>query len=379
MSTSNGYSSLRYGIGSQGRVLVVDDNVRNLQAVVNCLNMESFEVHGVSSGEEALTQLTHRPPELILLDVVMPILNGFELCKMIKENAEWAEIPILFLSGDRNVESINKAFEIGGVDYIGKPFQRAELVARVRTHVELTRRRKQTQQYWEQQANLLQNSVQQWQAPLHRIKLMTGELQNGDVKNVEGLAEKIFKEADSLIQDQQAFFEQFEKSFELASQEAQSPSFGVDDLKVILGQWYVTAKRKNIDLKVRAPSKNLRMRGGAYAISTIFESVLSNSVNFTPQDGSILVTIRKVNNRIQITVSDSGPGFPQDYLDHQFAPYLRESSNKMRSLGVGLASAKKAATRINAELEIDTSYSPGAQVIISFEEDTARKKKDPIF
>ncbi|MBN2449430.1 MAG: response regulator [Lentisphaeria bacterium] len=118
-------------------VLVVDDTPSIVHLISRVLTRCGFEVEGASSGAEALARIQDRRPDLILLDVVMPGLSGFDVCARLKESRWTAPIPVIFLTGKTETEDVVKGFQVGGVDYVTKPFQTEELVARVNTHVQL--------------------------------------------------------------------------------------------------------------------------------------------------------------------------------------------------------------------------------------------------
>lgn len=118
-------------------VLVVDDTVANLDVLDEILSSAQYRVSAVTSGKRALKQLQEQTPALILLDVQMPEMNGFETCRQIKANPDTANIPVVFITALSDVESIVKGFSLGAVDYITKPFRETELLARVRTQINL--------------------------------------------------------------------------------------------------------------------------------------------------------------------------------------------------------------------------------------------------
>ena len=118
-------------------ILIVDDTPANLKVLSETLTKAGYEVRAVTNGKTALTALKTMPPDLILLDVMMPGLDGYQVCQELKADTKIAEIPVIFLSAlDEAVDKV-KAFEIGGVDYITKPFQVEEVLARVKNHLAL--------------------------------------------------------------------------------------------------------------------------------------------------------------------------------------------------------------------------------------------------
>jgi PAS domain S-box-containing protein len=130
----------------KANILIVDDNPKNIQVAANVLKtMDLFNIFFATSGEAAISQLEKKEYCLILLDINMPGLNGYETADLIRKDPNTKYIPIIFLSADANQESINRGFEHGGQDYITKPFQQHELIHRVRTHVELFLAKKELQ------------------------------------------------------------------------------------------------------------------------------------------------------------------------------------------------------------------------------------------
>ncbi len=124
---------------SKYTVLIVDDTPENLQTLSTILYQKGINVAIAQDGEEALHHVTHKLPDLILLDIMMPGTDGFEVCQCLKNNPDTQAIPIIFLTGRAQTEDILKGFELGAVDYITKPFNQAELLTRVFTHLELKR------------------------------------------------------------------------------------------------------------------------------------------------------------------------------------------------------------------------------------------------
>ena len=120
-----------------GLILIVDDTPTNLDVISEALNDAGYEIAVATSGERALQQIERRSPDLILLDVMMPGMNGFETCQHLKANPKRCDIPIIFMTALADTDHKVKGFELGAVDYITKPFQEQEVLARVRTHLQL--------------------------------------------------------------------------------------------------------------------------------------------------------------------------------------------------------------------------------------------------
>jgi len=124
---------------SPGRILVVDDTPANIQTLAAVLKQKGYEISVATNGKQALDVLAKIRPDLILLDVMMPEMDGFETCARIKASPEWRDLPIIFLTAKTETADIVKGFELGAVDYVAKPFNSHELLARVNTHLTIDR------------------------------------------------------------------------------------------------------------------------------------------------------------------------------------------------------------------------------------------------
>src|SRR6056297_912463 len=119
------------------KILIVDDNPKNLQVLGNLLEKQQYNVEYALSGKEALAWVNSEQFDLILLDIMMPGMDGYEVCETIRKDEQYQDIPIIFLTAKTDKESIVKGFELNAQDYVSKPFDTAELLARINTHLEL--------------------------------------------------------------------------------------------------------------------------------------------------------------------------------------------------------------------------------------------------
>ncbi len=119
------------------KVLIVDDVIENIQVAMNILIEEGYDFSYAKNGEEALELLHSNNFDLVLLDIMMPGIDGYEVCRRMKNDPRLVDIPVVFLTAKSDIDSMTKAFEVGGVDYLTKPFHANELLARTKTHLEL--------------------------------------------------------------------------------------------------------------------------------------------------------------------------------------------------------------------------------------------------
>lgn len=164
---------------SQNSILIVDDNSNNLKVISQALKSAGWIVAIAKNGETALKQIKHTQPALILLDVMMPGIDGFETCRRLQADPQTRHIPVIFMTALASTEDKLKGFEVGGVDYITKPIQHEEILARVKTHLqiyELNRQLESKNQLLREQKEVLQEAqklarVGNWEWDLTTNKL----------------------------------------------------------------------------------------------------------------------------------------------------------------------------------------------------------------
>jgi adenylate cyclase len=127
------------------RILIVDDTPANIQALAAILKSKGYQISAATNGKQALEVLARVQPDLILLDVMMPEMDGFETCRQLKDAEQWRHIPVIFLTSKTETADIVQGFELGAVDYVAKPFHAHELLARVNTHLTMDRLRRENE------------------------------------------------------------------------------------------------------------------------------------------------------------------------------------------------------------------------------------------
>ena len=175
---------------SKGEILVVDDEPDTLALLTSILAEEGYRVRPADSGPLALASVAASPPDLILLDMRMPVMDGVEICRQLKARKESSEIPVVFVSGSTDAETRVEGLELGAVDFVIKPFDRAELLARIRTHLELSRLRSQL----ESQVTLRTTELERNQRALEEYKQRLQELTAGLLNAQENASRALARE-----------------------------------------------------------------------------------------------------------------------------------------------------------------------------------------
>jgi signal transduction histidine kinase len=170
-------------------ILIIDDTPANLDVISDTLNDAGYEVAIAPSGERAFKQMQFQLPDLILLDVMMPVMDGFEVCQRLKAETHTKEIPIVFMTALSETESKTRGFDLGAVDYITKPFQEAEVVARIKTHLQLRYLTKNLEQQVTQRTTELVEVLQELQSS--QMQLIQSEKMSALGNLVAGVAHEI--------------------------------------------------------------------------------------------------------------------------------------------------------------------------------------------
>lgn len=357
-------------IGARGIVLVVDDQLHNVQVVGGMLTREGYEVIPATSGTQALQRFAVSKPDLVLLDVLMPEPDGFEVCRRIRDQSAGDAPPIIFLSAADDKDIIVRALECGGVDFVTKPFNRAELLARVRTHIELKQARDAVTRAVREKDELMSMVAHDLKNPLSAIRFSAMTLAESSA--VTGrTAQETVQHVVTTSEEMLAFIERF---LSRKAREA-DPSFvsrvpvDVGDIATELCHWHAIARRKDIALNIDVPGESVTVSTDPRALRQVLDNLVSNALKFTPPHGHVSVEVKGNKDGVVWLIDDSGPGFSEEDLTGLFRDYTRLSAQPTggeSSTGMGLAIAKRLSDRIGAELQATQSPAGGARMTLRF-------------
>lgn len=351
-----------------GTILIVDDQEQNLKVVGTVLTMTGYEVIPASSGVQALKRLEVQLPDLILLDVLMPDMDGLEVCREIKANAVLAEIPIIFLSAADDKNLIVQALETGGVDYVTKPFNKAELLTRVRTHLALKHARDQLRYLAEDKDELLGIMAHDLKNHLAGMRMSAGLLQSRGAELPEKcvtMVENIVQSTDSMI----AFVREF-----LANQSAERLQLRrepVDLGMVIKGsvaRHEAMAVVKGIEMRVELGEEPVVALADKEAVTRVLDNLVSNALKFTPAGGVLwLSAVDEPGPWVQMVVRDDGPGFSVADEEKMFRRYARLSARPTGgepSTGLGLSIVKRLIEGMRGMVSLNKEVERGSCFVI---------------
>lgn len=350
-------------------LLVVDDQEFNIQVVGCALGKLGFEVIPATSGMQALKRLAARRPDLILLDLLMPEMDGFEVCRRIRANPEWAEIPIIFLSAADDKDLVVRALESGGVDFVMKPFDTAELISRVRTHLTLKATRDQLKQLAEDKDELLgilaHDLKNHLGGMLMSAQLLSDRAAREDAK-LRQLAENIVYSADQMLAFVKEFLANSSAEHGLAIR-LQSISLAGAASRTV-EQYREAARRKEITLLADLSTAPTNALADQVALGQVLDNLLSNAIKFTPPGKQVEVAVLPATDGwVECRIRDQGPGFKEEDKARMFRRYGRLSARPTGgepSTGLGLSIVKTLVQAIHGELTCESAPSQGATFIL---------------
>jgi two-component system, sensor histidine kinase and response regulator len=351
------------------RILVVDDQPANIQIIGAVLGKLGCEIIPASDGATALKRVALRLPDLILLDLLMPEMDGCEVCRRLKENPDWKDIPVIFLSAADDKDLIVRALDSGGVDYITKPFNHAELISRVRTQLALKTAHDRLKQLAEDKDELLGLLAHDLKNHLGGIN-MSADLMSGQIKSFND--ERLTQLTDNIVRSS-ALAMAFVKEF--LANSATDHGFTLKPTVVNLteiataavGQYQEAARRKKIKIQTDFPAEAVIARADISALDQVLDNLISNAIKFSPPDKQIFVSVRVVETRAECVVRDEGPGFTVEDRAMMFRRYGRLSARPTGgepSTGLGLSIVRKLVLAMGGELECDSNPGWGTAFII---------------
>ena len=354
-------------------ILAIDDEQLNLELLRFILERNEFCFKGVNNDERFFDLLDEQLPDLILMDVIMPKIEGFELCEKLKSFPQYKDIPVIFLTGKVSIKDKVKGFEVGGVDYVTKPFNEQELIARIETHIELRRARNQIEQQAEnlRQSNALKDRMfsiigHDLRSPLSAAKLKMDFIARGIIdpkadEFVDGTVFELLKtmdEALNLLQNLLGWAKSESDQIQVIPENL--------DLNDIVEQTFrllkLGSEHKKITLVNNVPQETY-VHSDLNTTKTVLRNLLSNAIKFTPVEGEIKVNSIFEKDRTIVEVQDNGQGIPPEDIGKILNPnehFSKLGTEKEPGTGLGLVLCQNFVNKNGGTLKIKSAVGEGS-------------------
>ncbi|MGA1131196.1 MAG: hybrid sensor histidine kinase/response regulator [Prochlorotrichaceae cyanobacterium] len=379
---------------SQPSILIVDDTLDNLHLLATLLKQRDYEIRKAINGQMAIESIQSDPPDLILLDIMLPDLSGYEVCQFLKTQTEYQNIPIIFISAlDAAFDKV-RAFECGGVDYITKPFFISEVIARIENQLTLKNLQsqllKQNQQLEEEishrkqaEQEILKNLLQEqelnrlksqfvsiisheFKTPLATIQLATDLLSNYNL-DPEQRAER-YKQIESSIfymnslLESAIFTENLDnKTISLGTQTVNFNDF-FNEIIETLKETLTSSHELITTIQGEIPTIKIETT----LIGQILSNLISNAIKYSPKGGKVLVDLTYESGKMILRVQDSGIGIPVRDQDQLFQLFSRGSNiSNIRGTGLGLTIVQKAVQLLQGDLTFTSAVGVGTEMVVT--------------
>ncbi len=376
-------------------ILIVDDMPANIR-ILGQLLRDRYHVLAATRGEKALAiAASENPPDLILLDIVMPDMDGYEVCRRLKEKSRGNDIPVIFITAKGEVEDETKGLETGAVDYIVKPFSPPIIMARVRTHLALKRQRDELAQMTmdlrelnRMKDDLLAVTSHDLRSPLNGILGFADLLLEKDYlddEDQEALAHiktsgnVLLSLVNDILDLSKVRSEQVELKLE--------PLVLADVIKTSISSLKHLAMGKRQSLHFKDQSDHRVIMGNASALGRVFNNLLSNAIKFTPEQGSIHLMIEPVHEgTVGVSVKDTGIGISEEKVPYLFDQYTRTSQSGTsgeKGTGLGMSIVKELLEKQTIPITVKSEVGKGTVFRMVFslaqeESPSALKASSPV-
>ena len=368
-------------------VLIVDDTPANLAVVVDSLEQLDVEVAVAQDGEEALARAEYLRPALILLDVVMPRIDGFELCRRLKSKDSTRDIPVIFMTSSGGEGDKLKGFEVGAVDYLTKPLHIAEVRARVNAHLTLQRMRKELQVQNARLQREIRERVQaeeQLRESNHELEAFTYSASHdlrAPLRAISGYASMLMERPEAMdectrttvdkillsAQQMERLIRDLLNYARTGQREMLAEPVSLEPfLQEIESTFQTRIKEGGVQFQIVRPLAPLI--GDPTLIKQTLSNLIDNALTYRRRDGSPRVSVAStvVGDRTVLSVSDNGIGIAPEYHDKIFQVFQRlHAESEYAGTGIGLAIVAKAARAMGGTVRVSSKPGEGSTFQVS--------------
>ncbi len=345
-------------------ILLVDDNTNNLGVLYRYLDDEGFTVLVSQDGERALRLARDQQPDLILLDIMLPGMSGFEACRELKADATTADIPVIFISALTDLQDKVRGFGAGGVDYITKPFQQEEVLARINAHVTIKRQREELDRLNATKDRLFSVIGHDLRGPfmglLGALELLRDSSDDMDSRTKHELIANLYESAERTYRLLENLLE-WSRSQQRAVEPHRRPvavrELAVDTVQLFQG----AARQKGVSVEIEVPD-GLAVFADRDMIGTVMRNLVNNAVKFTRPGGSVTIRAHDRDAIVALEVCDTGIGIDAEARDALFdlsRAVTRAGTGGEKGSGLGLLLAHDYVIRNGGTIDVESAPGDG--------------------
>ncbi|MCK9462865.1 MAG: response regulator [Proteobacteria bacterium] len=336
-------------------ILIVDDSPANLLLLARMLGEKGYRTLTASSGKLALEAARADPPDLILLDITMPEMNGYETCEQIKADTTLRDIPVIFISSLNETIDKVKAFGVGGVDYVTKPFQFEEVYARVQTHLQLRRLGRLRDSLTHMVVHDLRNPLTVICDFLDILEFQKAQVLSATTQALVTVARR---SAEDLLTMIGSILDVAKMGAGEMSLQREPCDLGAL-VRALLDTIHPLPDNRTVTLEAKKPSLFAPVDAGL--IRRVLQNLLGNALKYTPVGGDVRVVLTPSRGEIRIEVIDLGPGIAPEYHQRIFEKYgqVEDRTNRVGT-GLGLAFCKLAVEAHGGRIGVESEVGKGS-------------------
>jgi two-component system, sensor histidine kinase and response regulator len=367
-------------------ILIVDDNTENLKIIANYINRDDSDIVISTNGIQALGIAEEKHPDLIILDIMMPGMDGFEVCSKLKENTATKDIPVIFITGKSEREEISRAFATGASDVILKPIISNELKAKVNNFLktsvcknEFNSLKSGIKRLENEMNEFLSIAAHDLKNPIYSISMLAKvirdekELSRDDINEFSGDIVTISERMLNLIKNILDL-----NAIEQGKIKISLDIFPLDELvKSVIDSYTERAAEKQIYLIYKNSCPDTDVFADRTGVIQILDNLVSNAIKYSFFNKNIWVSVSKKSGRIFIEVKDEGPGLTGDDMKKLFGKFARLSAQPTgneQSSGLGLSIVKKYAEAMGGNVWCESVPGNGASFFVELNEKNPAEK-----
>ena len=357
---------------SDYKILVVDDVVSNVLLLKILLTNEKFQVLTANNGTSCIEAAKNHHPDLILLDVMMPDISGFDTAVILKKEKETADIPIIFLTALNSPSDLVHGFQVGANDFLTKPFNKEELVMRVMHQISLVAAKRIIVQQNDELRRTINNRDKMYSVIAHDLRSPMASIRmvlNLVVQTVshEAIGPEMYYLIDKANKETEETHDLLDNLLKWTKSQTGRLKVAYQDFEVmdvvtgVYGIFTMIAETKKIKLTMEEKAEGLKVHADKDMLNTVVRNFLSNAIKFTPEGSAIEIILSQQDNFAKISVRDHGVGIAPDRIAGLFHKgETTYGTNNEEGSGLGLQLCKDFAVKNGGDVDVESVLGEGS-------------------